>query len=174
MSDNELLLAISSMMDTKLKAELQPLKNDLQDVKTELRIVKDDVQDLKVRVQRLEDRVQKLEDSVQRLDGRVQKLEDSMQRLDGRVQKLEGKVQKLEDSMLEMKTDLQNTKEKVQKISLFQENVLLPRLNTIESCYTTTYHRYKAYADRIETALLDIELLKTVVSEHSEQLRKLA
>ena len=160
MSDNELLLAISSMMDTKLKAELQPLKNDLQDVKTELRIVKDDVQDLKVRVQRLEDR--------------VQKLEDSMQRLDGRVQKLEGKVQKLEDSMLEMKTDLQNTKEKVQKISLFQENVLLPRLNTIESCYTTTYHRYKAYADRIETALLDIELLKTVVSEHSEQLRKLA
>lgn len=30
MSENELLLAISDMMDQKLKSELQPIKNDLQ------------------------------------------------------------------------------------------------------------------------------------------------
>lgn len=97
MTDNELLLAISEMMDTKLKSELQPLKNELQTIK-----------------------------------------------------------------------------EEVHQIKLYQENVVLPRLNTIESCYTDTYNRYKAYADKMEAAFADIELLKKVVTEHSERLQKFA
>lgn len=35
MTDNELLLAISTMMDSKLKAELQPLKEDIQVIQAE-------------------------------------------------------------------------------------------------------------------------------------------
>ena len=97
MTDNELLLAISEMMDTKLKSELQPLKNDIQNVKSE-----------------------------------------------------------------------------VHQIKLYQENVILPRLSTIETCYTDTYNRYKDYADKMDAAFADIELLKKVVTEHSEKLQKLA
>lgn len=97
MSDNELLLAISEMLDIKLKSELQPLKNDLQSIKNE-----------------------------------------------------------------------------VHQIKLYQENVILPRLSTIESCYTDTYNRYKDYADKMDAAFADIELLKKVVAEHSEKLQKLA
>lgn len=97
MTDNELLLAISDMMGTKLKSELQPLKNDLKSIKDE-----------------------------------------------------------------------------VHHIKLYQENVILPRLNTIESCYTDTYDRYKDYADKMDAAFADIELLKKVVTEHSEKLQKLA
>ena len=33
MTDNELLLAISDLMDKKLKSELQPIKDDLQELK---------------------------------------------------------------------------------------------------------------------------------------------
>jgi len=36
MSDNELLLAISAMMDRKLKAELQPIKNEIQSMKEDM------------------------------------------------------------------------------------------------------------------------------------------
>ena len=54
------------------------------------------------------------------------------------------------------------------------ENNVIPRLNTIESCYTDTYNRYKDYADKIEAAFADIELLKKVVSEHSEKLQKIS
>ncbi len=97
MTDNELLLAISEMMDSKLKSELQPLKNDIQSIKNE-----------------------------------------------------------------------------VHQIKLYQENVILPRLNTIESCYTDTYNRYRDYADKMDDAFADIELLKKVVTEHSEKLQKLA
>ncbi len=97
MTDNELLLAISEMMDIKLKSELQPLKNDLQSMKDE-----------------------------------------------------------------------------VHQIKLYQENVILPRLNTIESCYTDTYNRYKYYAEKMEAAFADIEIMKKVIAEHSEKLQKLA
>ncbi len=97
MTDNELLLAISEMMDTKLKSELRPLKNNLQTVADE-----------------------------------------------------------------------------VHQIKLYQENVILPRLQTIESCYTDTYNRYKDYADKMDAAFADIELLKKLVSEHSKMLQKLA
>ena len=40
------------------------------------------------------------------------------------------------------------------------ENNIIPRLNTIESCYTDTYNRYKEYADKMDAAFADIELLK--------------
>lgn len=97
MTDNELLLAMSEMMDIKLKSELQPLKNDLQSVK-----------------------------------------------------------------------------EEIHQIKLFQENVILPRLSTIESCYTDTYNRYKNYAEKMEAAFADIDIMKKVIAEHSEKLQKLA
>lgn len=97
MTDNELLLAISNMMDTKLKSELQPLKNDLQSVK-----------------------------------------------------------------------------EEVHQIKLYQENIILPRLQTIESCYTDTYDRYKNYAEKMEAAFADIDIMKKVITEHSEKPQKLA
>lgn len=97
MTDNELLLAISEMMDTKLKSELQPLKNNLQSVK-----------------------------------------------------------------------------EEVHQIKLYQENIIFPRLQTIESCYTDTYNRYKNYAEKMEAAFADIEIMKKVIAEHSEKLQKLA
>lgn len=35
MTNNELLLAMSEMLDTKLKAELQPIKKEIDSIKTE-------------------------------------------------------------------------------------------------------------------------------------------
>lgn len=97
MTDNELLLAISNMLDVKLRAELKPLQNDIQDLK----------------------------DSVTR-------------------------------------------------INLKLDNVIVPRLGNIESCYTDTYTRYKNYGDQMQAVFEDIELLKKVVADHSEQLKQLA
>lgn len=35
MADNELLLAISNLLDKKLKAELEPIKSDIEKMKSE-------------------------------------------------------------------------------------------------------------------------------------------
>ena len=75
-------------------------------------------------------------------------------KLDARLKPIENQLKRIEVDLLEDKA--------------------IPRLNTIESCYTDTYNRYKDYADKIEAAFADIELLKKVVSEHSEKLQKIS
>lgn len=73
-----------------------------------------------------------------------------------------------------IKEDIQDIKERVKKIELTQENMVLPRLNTIESCYTSTYDRYKDNVETYEAMKQDISIIKRVVAEHSEKLQKLA
>ena len=80
---------------------------------------------------------------------------------------------KLDSELKPIKNDIHSIKNDMHNIKMFQENVILPRLNTIESCYTDTYNRYKNYADKIEAVFADVELLKKVVSEHSEKLQKI-
>ena len=81
--------------------------------------------------------------------------------------KLDSRLKPIEDSIQAVRNEVRNVK-------LFQENVLLPRLNTIEACYTSTYDRYKKYTDRMEANFDDTELLKKVVTEHSEKLQKIS
>lgn len=73
-----------------------------------------------------------------------------------------------------IKEDIQEIKTRVKKIEITQENDILPRLNTIESCYTSTYDRYKDSIETYESIKQDISIIKKVVSEHSEKLQKLA
>lgn len=153
MSNHELLLAISDMLDTKLKSELQPIKNEIQSLKEEVQFLKKEVWSLKEKVYSLADRVQSIEEDVQSLKEDVQSLKEDVQFLKGEVQSLKGEMHHMK---------------------LYQENVIVPRLDTIESCYTDTYYRYKNYADKMDSAFGDIGLLKKVVTEHSEKLQKLA
>lgn len=115
MADHELLLAISNMLDTKLKAEFQALRMELHE---EIQAVRAEVQTLK--------------------------------------------------------TEVQTLKEEMHRIKLYQENVIMPRINTIEACYTDTFKRYAMYVEKMESTFQDVEMLKIVVAEHSEQLKKLA
>ena len=73
-----------------------------------------------------------------------------------------------------IKEDIQEIKTRVKKIEITQENEILPRLNTIESCYTSTYDRYKDNVEDYESMKQDISIIKKVVAEHSEKLQKLA
>ena len=75
--------------------------------------------------------------------------------------KLDARLKPMENSLKRIEIDL-------------LENNVLPRLNTIETCYTDTYKRYKDYADKMDAAFTDIELLKKVASDHSEKLKKIS
>lgn len=75
--------------------------------------------------------------------------------------KLESKLNPIESRLKRIEVDL-------------LENNIVPRLNTIESCYTDTYNCYKDYTTRMQSAFEDIELLKKVVSEHSEKLQRIS
>ena len=80
-------------------------------------------------------------------------------------------MQTLKSEIQSVKTGLQA---EIHQIKLFQENVLLPRLDTIESCYLSTYDRYKDSVEGYEALRADNEVMKKVIMEHSEKLQKLA
>lgn len=95
-------------------------------------------------------------------------------KLDARLTPIENDIQVMKDDIQVMKDDILSMKGNIQSLKLTQENIILPRLNTIESCYTSTYNRYKNYADKMDAAFVDMDLLKNVVSEHSEKLQKIS
>ena len=113
--------------------------------------VRTDIQEIKADVKKLEQKVGSLEEST---DHKLQTLEESM----------DHKLQTLEESM----------NHRLRKIELTQENEILPRLRTIEACYTSTYDRYKESVEEHDRMKEDISLLKDVVTEHSIKLQKIS
>lgn len=59
-----------------------------------------------------------------------------------------------------IKEDIQDIKDRVKRIELTQETVVIPRLNTIETCYTSTYDRYKDNVETYESMKQDISIIK--------------
>ena len=69
---------------------------------------------------------------------------------------------------------LKPVNDRLKKIELTQENDILPRLQNIESCYTSTYKRYQTGVEQIEAMQADINVIKSVIREHSEKLQKIS
>jgi len=98
-------------------------------------------------------------------------------------QKLEEKLEEKLDKKLEEKLDVKfkqidnrfdKLEQDVRKIRIICENDLQPRLQNIESCYLSTYRRYQESVEEHDTMKLDIQVLKSVVKEHSEKLQKIS
>lgn len=63
---------------------------------------------------------------------------------------------------------------KTSNIELLLENDILPRLQNIESCYTSTYRRYSNGISELESLKANMDIIEKVVAEHSVELQKLA
>ena len=116
---------------------------------------------------RLEIRLKPIEKDISALDDKVNALDDKVNALDDKVNALDDKVIDLNHRVESLESGLHN-------VRLFQENIILPRLNTIESCYLDTFNRYQKNADKMEIVYEDVDLLKKVAADHSEKLQKLA
>lgn len=142
MTDNELLLAISNMMDSKM----DPVNRNIQKIETEIEGIK----------------------------GEVKGLKDEVKDVKREVSDVKREVGDVKREVSDIKREISDIKNRVKKIELTQENEILPRLNTIEACYTSTYNRYKESVETYDLMKQDITVLKRVVAEHSEKLQKLA
>lgn len=145
MTDNEIILQLSYMLD--------PIRTDIHEIKGS--------------VKNLENRFTVLEDKVTSLENRFTVLEDKVTSLENRFTVLENKVAGLDGRVSCLEND-------VKSIKFTQENEILPRLQNIESCYISTYDRYKNSVEEHETMKQDISILKNVVTEHSRQLQKIS
>lgn len=69
---------------------------------------------------------------------------------------------------------LKPIKDDIKSLKLQNENDILPRLQNIESCYTSTYRRYANGIEQIDAMQVDIDIMKKVLTEHSEKLQKIS
>ena len=116
---------------------------------------------------RLEIRLKPIEKDISALDDKVNALDD-------KVNALDDKVNALDDKFIDLNHRVESLESGLHNVRLFQENIILPRLNTIESCYLDTFNRYQKNADKMEIVYEDVDLLKKVAADHSEKLQKLA
>lgn len=93
--------------------------------------------------------------------------------MDAKLEAL-GKVMdaKIEALGKNMDMKMEGMKAEIQDIKLYQENVIMPRLQNIEDAYLSTFGRYQEAADRMEGAYVDVGLLKKVVQNHSLELQE--
>lgn len=73
-----------------------------------------------------------------------------------------------------MDEKLEPVKDDVKSTRILIENDILPRLQNIEACYTSTYRRYSNGIEEMRALKSDMDIIKKVVAEHSEKLKKLA
>ena len=149
---NDDLLAISQLLDVKLKAEIQPIKNEIQTLKIAIQYVRTELQ-AEIQSVRTE------------LQAEIQSVKTELQ---AEIQSVRTELQ------AEIQSVKANLETEIRQIKLFQENQIMPRLNTIEACYLSTYERYKDSVEGYEALQADNEIMKQVIMEHSGKLQKLA
>lgn len=114
----------------------------------------------------------KLDERLKPIEHELKVLKAEVKDLKGEVKGLKAEVDGLKAEVDGLKKEVDTLKTEIHQIKLFQENIIMPRLNDIEACYTSTYKRYKDHADRMEQTYEDVALLKKVVASHSEMLQR--
>lgn len=193
MDNEQLLLSIENMMDRmleqKLQLHLEPIKKDIAELKVRVTRLEADVAELKKDVAELKKEVAGLKDEMLSLDTRmtnleykfdvltreVSQLKDNIIDLTGRTASLEKSSQRTNTKLDSMEKSLQEQGERIKKIEIVHlENNLIPRVDHIESCYMSTFERYKVYNDRLPELFATVSNVSRTVQTHSEQLKKIS
>lgn len=146
MTDKELLSAISGM--------IQPMKNELRS---------------------------DLSDLVSSMKGELQSdLSNMVSSMKSELQSdLSNMMNSTKNELLLTLSDMMDYKlkpinERVKNIEIMIEDNILPRLQTIETCYTQTYYRYQTGILQLDAIQMDVDVMKQVVQNHSEKLRNIS
>ena len=105
------------------------------------------------------------------IKGDISEMKGDISGLKEDVSGLKEDVSGLKADVSEMKKEMSEMNTRLKKVELTQENVILPRLQNIEACYTSTYDRYKQSVEDYETLKMDMDVVKRIVAEHSAKLQ---
>ena len=143
MTNNELLLAISDMMDKKLKseiqAELQPLKDDISHIKGDINYMKSDIN-----------------------------------HLNNDVSNIKSDINHLNDDVSNIKSDINHLNDDINSIKMHLENVTDKNIQLLAENYVPAAKRYEKATAKIEAMQTDIDVIKSVILEHSDKLQKIS
>ena len=151
MENKELLLAMSDMMDKKLNS----IHERMDTFDTKLDAVEE-----------------RLSARIDALDAKIDSVEI---KLSARIDALDAKIDSVESKLTaEISAVDERLSADIRTINLTLENVVVPRIKHIEQCYVSTSERYINEVGRINGMVADIQVMKSVVQDHSVQLQKIS
>ena len=102
------------------------------------------------------------------LDKKISPIYDKLEKVESRMDNFESRMDNF--------ADILNNQifPSIKLINLKLENDILPRLQTIEECYLSTYKRYQSGAEHFDSMEIDIQIMKNVLREHSDKLQKIS
>ena len=165
--NQELLLAISDMLDQKFEKELRPIKDDICELKTDVKELQSDVTELQSDVKELRSDVTELQSDVKELRSDVTELQSD-------VKELRSDVTELQSDVTELQNDVTKLQENVHGIHLYLENEVDYKISLLAENYVPAAKRFEQSASRINAVEEDVGILKTVVAQHSKMLQRLA
>ena len=95
------------------------------------------------------------------------------QSLKAEMQGLKTETQSLKSEMQGLKTETQGLKERMTNVELLLENYVVPSLKDLCKVVNTEYRRYEISIESHEQMKTDTDVLKSVVSDHSERIIRL-
>ena len=163
MTNDELYLALSQLvksnskeLESRMDAMENRLSNRIDNLDAEMHCIE----------KRLSDRIDNMDAEMHCIEKR---LSDRIDNMDAEMHCIEKRLSDRIDNMdVEMHCIENRLDSGIKNIKLFLENVMEPRLQNIEGCYTSTFERYKVYAEKYEGLEMDIEVIKSVVSKHNQ------
>lgn len=109
-----------------------------------------------------------------RMDAFDEKIDKVEEKLSARIDCLEVKIDNVEQKLHSVEQNLhsveQNLKNDIHLINLKLENMIIPRLNEIESCYLSTSERYQRETDKFISFDTDLSVMKGIILEHGNRL----
>lgn len=148
---------------------------DVAELKKDVVKLNKDVAGLKDEMLSLDARMTNMEYKFDVLTREVSQLKDNIIDLTSRTASLEKSSQRTNTKLESMEKSLQEQGERIKRIEIIHlENNLIPRVNHIESCYMSTYERYKAYNDRLPELFATVSNVSRTVQTHSEKLKKIS
>lgn len=173
---NDDLMAISQLFDVKMGFALEPVKDEIDDLKQNTVQLGGEIQGLKEHVQGLKGHVEKLplmESEIQDLKEHVQDLKEHVEKLPSMEIEIQGLKEHVE-KLSSMENEIHTLNQQLSGLKLHIENVTDKNIQLLAENYVPAARRYEEAVPKIEMMEADIDIMKKVIIEHSKKLKALA
>lgn len=107
-----------------------------------------------------------------RLSARIDDVEN---RLSSRIDALDAKIDAVENKLsADINAVDKRLSADIRNINITLENIIIPRISHIEQCYLSTSERYINETGRINGLVADMQVIKSIVQDHSVLIQKIS
>lgn len=95
-------------------------------------------------------------------------------KLDAKLKPMENDIKSIKDEQIRIKDEQIRIRDEQTRINLIIENDILHGINILSENYVPAAKRYQDAAAQINAMQADIDIMKKVISDHSEKLKKIS